>query len=802
MSGTTSPRSGITRRGFVKGAAAMGALGAVAGSMAATSEWLAPAQAIAEPEEKVSYLCHQFHCLSGCCLKCTTRDGRIVKIEPNDACEERDQRICVRGISEVQHVYAQDRLQTPLKRIGERGEGKFEAITWEEAIKTVADAIKDSQKKYGEQSVFYRKSTEASVAHGVEWLVQLLRAESGGNWGLDRGSTNGLVPGVGYYAHLYSRSIWEWPKAATILMVGHNICESGMTYAQVMFDAQEAGAKVICIDPRFSVTASKADQWIPIKPGTDPALMLGLLAVILENEWYDTDFMAKNTSFPFLVEREGSKIYADKDAPLEMPHLITGDTVYAAYVYDAASKTAKHYDDDGVRPALEGSWTIDGKEVATELTMLKEWMAANGYSVAWASEVTGIGEQVIIDLADQYANAGPAYIDFGLGGPDKYYNADVLGHAMGIVTALTGNYGKEGTGLGFFGGIEPTAPSGLGAWPLPEEFHYGDTGLAMYELPDMEDCPIHCALTFGDAFTLEAANANKFLDWVKTLDFFAIADIYHSSVVDYADIVMPACTKFESPEEIYHLRETGMGYVSLATKTIDPLFECKTDLEIERLIAAEFGLDKYMPESYEEYAKALLKDSPYTIDSLLANQGITRIAGMEVLPDGRGDQVYPTPSTKFEVYYENLLGQGHEFPVYDPPIESTPESPEFEKYPLQFMQGKSRFRIHAYFSASSWMQEFVGPCVNVAPADAAARGIKTGDDIRVFNGRGEFIAQALVNPGIAEGTLFMFETTYNHYYKDGFLQNVTNDARNQRCYEMRHGPQILYNDTLVQIEKA
>jgi molybdopterin-containing oxidoreductase family molybdopterin binding subunit len=324
----------------------------------------------------------------------------------------------------------------------------------------------------------------------------------------------------------------------------------------------------------------------------------------------------------------------------------------------------------------------------------------------------------------------------------------------------------------------------------------------MYELPDMEDCPIHCALTFGDAFTLEAANANKFLDWVKTLDFFAIADIYHSSVVDYADIVLPACTKFESPEEIYHLRETGMGYVSLATKAIDPLFEAKTDLEIERLIAAEFGLDKYMPQSYEEYADKLLAGSPYTKEKLLANQGVIRIPGMEVLPDGRGDQVYPTPSTKFEIYYENLLGQGHEFPVYDPPIESTPDSPEFQKYPLQFMQGKSRFRIHAYYSASSWMQEFVGPCVNIAPADAEARGIATGDDVRVFNDRGEFIAMALVNPGIAEGTLFMFETTYNHYYKNGFLQNVTNDARNERCYEMRHGPQILYNDTLVEIEKA
>ena len=92
------------------------------------------------------------------------------------------------------------------------------------------------------------------------------------------------------------------------------------------------------------------------------------------------------------------------------------------------------------------------------------------------------------------------------------------------------------------------------------------------------------------------------LDWVKTLDFFAICDIYHSSVVDYADIVLPACTKFECDEDVHHLRES-MGYVSLASKAIDPLFESKTDLEIERMIAAQFGRDIYMPSSYQEYAE-------------------------------------------------------------------------------------------------------------------------------------------------------------------------------------------------------
>ena len=144
MSETSSPHRGLTRRGFLKASGvAAGALGlAGAASMTTSDGWLAPAKAYAEPEERVAHLCHQFHCLGGCCLKCTVRDGRIAKIEPNDALEKDDQRICLRGINEVQHVYAADRIQTPLKRVGERGEGKFDQISWDEAIKTIADAIK------------------------------------------------------------------------------------------------------------------------------------------------------------------------------------------------------------------------------------------------------------------------------------------------------------------------------------------------------------------------------------------------------------------------------------------------------------------------------------------------------------------------------------------------------------------------------------------------------------------------------------------------------------------------------------
>ncbi|GHT78849.1 dehydrogenase [Actinomycetota bacterium] len=793
----------ISRRSFVK----VGATGAALAGVGATGafnfgNWFEKAHADDNNEEKVAYLCHQFHCLGGCCIKATVRGGRLVLIEPNDAIDKDDQHICLRGIAEVQHVYSTDRIQTPLKRVGERGDGEFVAISWEEAIKTIADAIKESQAKYGDSSFFFRKSTEASVAHGFEFLPQFLHADTGGKWGLDRGQANGFVPAYGPNSYSPPTSFDQMLKASTIINLGINTLESGIVWARVLLDAKAGGTKLITIDPRYTATASKSHQWIPVKPGTDPALVLGMIGTILESKWYDTEFMLSNTSFPFLVNADTGVLLGGFETRVDEATKASSE-VKIPMIWDSTTNMAVRFDAAGAKPALEGTWNIDGQNVTTTFALLVKQNST--YTADWASGVTGIEAEIIRKLASDYANNGPAIINFGLGGPDKYTNADVLGHAIAVVTALTGNYGREGTGAGWYGSGAAFHSGKKGAWTLPAQFKTGDTGLAMYDMPYKEN-NVHVALTFGDAFTLESGNANKMLDWVKSLDFFAICDIYNSSAVAYADIVLPACSKFESEEEVGPLRDSK-NYIAITQKSIDPLFECKTDLQIERLLAAEWGYDQYLPKTYEELAKKILTGTGpnmegITFDSLMQNQGVKRIVGSEVPLPPNFAQEYKTPSTKIEVYYENQVDDKQAWPQYEQPDEVYAENPIRENYPMVFMQGKTRFRIHAYYSAASWFREYYEPSVNISPADAAARGIATGDDVEVTNDRGAFIAKALINRGIQDGTLFMAETTYSQYYKKGFLQNVTNSARNQRCYAMTYGPQIPYNDTLVEIKKV
>lgn len=808
MSGATSPHAGMTRRNFLKTAGvAAGALGlAGAASMTTTNNWLAPAEAHAEGEERVAHLCHQFHCLTGCNLKCTIRDERVSIIEPSDLAEESHQTICLRGIGEVDHIYAADRIQTPLKRVGERGEGKFEAISWDEAIQTIADAIKSAQDQYGEGSVFIRKSTEASI--DFDFFGQLMKADSGGNWGLDRGQPNGTAAAFGAFSYCPNRSIHEFSDAATIIELGHNPLESGIVWSRALMDAKEAGVYIVTVDPRFTGTASKSNEWLPVLPGTDAALIQGMIRAIIDEGWYDEEFIKNKTSLVYLVDRETGKTYRSEDVMCPNPTVVGMQTVGAPYVWDEAEGKARLYNEEGIQPALEGVWTIDGKEYTTEWTLMKEWISE--YSVDWAAETCGIAKETIIALADRYANNGPAIIDFGLGGPDKYTNADVLGHSTSILVAITGNYGRKGSGMGFFGGVGVDDPAAtVNYWTLPEGYGYTSCGTAMYDMPYNEN-PIHVALTFGDAFTLEAAAANDMLNWVKSLDFFAIIDIYHSSAVDYADIVLPACSKFESEENVKSLR-ASYGHVMLANNLIKPLFESKTDLQIERLLAAQWGLEDTLPETYEELARFMLdgveeldpRMAGITYDALLQQGGCMALpeTGPDYRPDGTADNL-PTPTGKVELYYEYLTDWGHQFPVYTDANEAYAANPIKEQYPLYFMQGKSRYRIHAYYTACEWFQENFGPYVNISPEDAEARGIQTGDTVRVFNDRGEFKCGVHVNRSLQPGVLFMAETTYTRYYDEGFLQNVTNSHREDRQYDMYFGPQIPYNDVLVQIEKA
>ena len=272
----------ISRRDFIKaGVAGTTALGLT--SPLIKRKWFQVAakdeKTFEEEKEKFTY--HTPNCGGRCAFICTVRDGRLSLIEPNTWADNRFSTICLKGLSEVERVYSPDRLQTPLKRVGKRGEGKFVPISWDEALSTVADNLKDSIDQHGGESVLI--SLSSGVEHDYKFLNTLLGTQWVCEQGIDIGAANGLEKCIGGNVYAYIQNeITDWVNSNTVIMLGCNLLETTITDSKFFFEAQEGGTKIISVDPNYSTTVSKSDQWIPIQPGTDGALLLGMISVILD----------------------------------------------------------------------------------------------------------------------------------------------------------------------------------------------------------------------------------------------------------------------------------------------------------------------------------------------------------------------------------------------------------------------------------------------------------------------------------------------------------------------------------------
>ncbi len=804
MSGTSSPRSGLSRRSFLKASgAAAGALGlAAAAGMTTTDGWFSPAKAHAEAEERIGYTFHYRHCQCNCHLKCTVRDGRMVLVEPNDWPDKRNETICLKGISEIQHTYSVDRLQVPLKRVGERGAGEFVEITWEEALDTIADKVKETWEKYGEGAI----AIQSAVDSLTTFLPNLLRAQDKPHRGIDIGLGNGFSPALAESGQqgASSNEVTDWKNAKTILNVGCNMLETCMVTARYFFEAKEAGAEIITLDPNFCTTAEKSSRWIPMVAGTDPALYLGMISIILENEWYNAPYLKANTSMPFLVKRsDGSLLRREpaadiKQAGNENPFMVWDENAGALAAYDA----------EGVEPALDHEATIDGERYATVFTLLKEGQAQ--YTPSWAAQTTGIDEGVLVEITDKYANHGPSILSFGFGGGEKFYNADVAGHAAVLLATLVGSFGTDVPGWGagaYVNAYQKIFGAGKFAnWPLPSECKTASAPKASTDYRD-EESNIHFMWVQNGAFQQIAGNQNRTNEWAKTLDFVVVQDIWHTPSVDWADIVLPVCSHFECDEEVGFLRALR-GHVLLQQKVLDPLFQSKTDFWIDCEMAKRLGYGDKLPKTQEELARYQLDNATdkavkgITLDEVIAGNGVVALKNQPDIARSYGNQTYKTTSGKIDVYYENLIEYGQALPNWEAPNEAYADNPLRDTYPLVMTQRRSKYFIHQNLMDATWMQQYYKPTLEMNSVDLAARGLVSGDVVEAFNDRGSFSCECVATEAVKPGMAVIVEGIWDKLMVSGNLQNVTNDAVNPRGKALAKGRVIPFNDTLIEVKKA
>ena len=476
-------------------------------------------------------------------------------------------------------------------------------------------------------------------------------------------------------------------------------------------------------------------------------------------------------------------------------------------MWDSDSGAPGNYT-DVKNPAIEGTYLIDGRSFVTVFDMLKRNQESNGFTLDWASEVTGIDVDTIVDLSRRYALNTPSTLSLGWGGSDKYMNSDICGHAAGALAALTGNYGKPGASIGVHvGGNYCGWSAKLASWKLPDEYKVATQEMPSYSMRYKSNS-VHAYVALGDMFQQHYANMNVTKEWLKSLDFILYVDIYHSTSADWADVILPACTKFETNEEVESLK-VAYGHLLMQGKVLDPLFESKPDLEIERLLAKAMGVaDGVLPKNSYEFCDYQISHSSdpklkgMTLNSLIRHQGVLPLPGIESIREEYSSQIKKTASGRFDVYLEKRLDAKQALPVYESPEEIYPSNSLKEKYPLQFYQARTKFQIHSMFCDAEWIKTFYEPYMEMNPLDMKSRGLSDRDVAEVFNDRGSIQVAVRASEAVRPGSTRIFEGLWTKHMVKGNLQELTNDNLSPRDGILPMGTSIAFQDTLVEVRKA
>ena len=610
-------------------------------------------------------------------------------------------------------------------------------------------------------------------------------------------------------------------KSKVIILWGSNPSEATPQNWHFIMEAKKAGATLICIDPNYTVAASRSDIHVTIRPGTDNALVMAMINTVIENNWLDTEFIKKATVGPFLVKASDGKFLRNSDLGVE-PTTTTNPATGAEVkvdpfiVRDAEGNFGTI--EDIADPVYEGSYEVEGISVTCAYTLFietcKEW------TVERASELCDIPVETIRNITEIYATQGPSTIYDGLG-PDHYVNGHKVYFTQCGLAALTGNMAKEGAFCGYEWNIAGSMNYTIPAYVIPKTDLVSRT-LPSPQLPDivknktLEGAPIELRSLYIWVSNPLANQTDRkaWLEMFDSLDLVVVADITLGDTANYADIVLPVVHWFESSE----IMPMTSPYLVYQNQILDAPFECKTDVEIVNLLAAAMGFDEGFDYTQDGYLEATMTNPSaeakgLTFAQLQEEQLVRAFSTPDTYIHGK-DGVFPTATRRMQFYLETptphvMYGQTidvakERITYWEPPAEAWPVSvggfeanPLAEKYPIIFTTERNKMTCHTQWTHCSWMTElYPEPTIKIHPDDASARGIADGDHVRAFNDRGDAVFKASINPGSRPGVVIAPKGWQEDQFKQGHYSNLTSRTYNPAC------PNNCYYDALIQIEKA
>ncbi len=818
----------ISRRAFAAMTGLLGAGVALSGSTACLAKAkesssavadTAPGSMVVDAEPKDSAPDHDDVVWSGCHVNCGSRcplrvfvkDGTVVRVgNDNEGSDELapgkmyQMRSCVRGRTNRQRLYSGDRVQTPMRRVAgtKRGEGLYEAITWDEAISEIADTMRSVRDEYGNDAFF------------IQYGTGELGATISKSWAPDNTVFARLMNCYGGYLRHYcdystGQITWELPlfngdawsnnevtdlvNSKNIVLWGNNPANTRMSGSAMQFLITQVRlnnpeAHIVVIDPILSDTAvGVADQWIPVRPGTDDALVAGMIHYLYSNGKLDEK----------LIREKFVGFYSDAffdDAKAAEP------TSTAFMGLDKAGACTVD-EDMSYEAYLKGTGAYEGTGEKTP---------------EWASAICGVPADTIRALADLYVDGPTATIQGW--GPQRHSNGGNVTRAIAVIATITGNVGISGGGTGAregVGGVPYPFPSNI---PTNQEKNGVDVCVSFFDwYQAIEDYASMNDRTWGirhidaDGVTTYAEEPGtiklkapiKFIwnygsnvmvgqhgdinDMMRVynlpdekdsgLRMVVTVDPWLTPTALASDIILPGTMPFEE-DDIISGGTGWTGFVCCETAAVKPLFESKPVYEICTLLADALGVKDEFTEGKTQldwvewcYDQAMEAgaDLPATFEEFRAG-GLFKQTDEHTPKIPKADKI-ATPSGKYELFSKQAYNLSKQWdltcggyvpddgrdqitglPIHYDNVEGYTD-PLREEYPFQLIGQHQKTRTHSSYGNVPWMQSVAPQQCWINDHDAERLGIAQDDEVIVTTQRGKTQLTAKVTPRIMPGVV-------------------------------------------------
>jgi len=668
-------------------------------------------------------------CPDACSVLVNVENGKATRLRGNPAHPVTRGFLCGKVARYLEREYSPDRLLYPMRRIGAKGEGRFERVTWDETLDAIAARLKNVAAEFGPEAILpYSYAGTMGLLQGsgmdrrffhrlgASQLDRTICSSAGGV---------GLTDALGFR---YGTEPEQFRHAKLILAWGANVLGTNVHLWPFIVEARRNGARFYTIDPRRNRTGAAADKHFFINPGSDTALALGMMHVIIGEKLHDADYVERHTlGFAGLAER-----------------------------------------------------TTD-------------------YTPERVAALTGIAKDEIIALAREYATTRPAVIRLNYGVQRSDRGAMAV-RAIALLPALTGSWKDVGGGMQLstsmafqFNRTGLERPD-LQMRALGREARIVNMSSLGQALNEVDDPPVKAVVVYNSNPAAIAPNQNAVRRGFARTDLFTVVlEQFQTDTADYADYLLPATTFLEHTD-VY--RAYGHYYLQLARPAVAPPGEARSNGEVFRALAERMGFDDAcFGDSDDDMIRTLLDSGhPFmrgiTLDELDREHSVRlRVApgGQPFLPFAEGG--FGTPSGKCEFRAESL--------DYVPPVESRLGDEGLRaRYPLELISPKHDDSMNSTFGYRQ-ENDAATTTLHIERSDAEARGISTGDQVRVFNDRGSCLLRANVDGVVRPGVVCVPAVRWPRMAAD---RRGINTLTSERLTDAGGGP--TFYSCLVQVEKS